>query len=253
MARPSTNCDGRLLDAGIQILREEGLSGLGVRNVCHRAGVNLGMFTYHFATKENFQRQLLVKATDILFDGLSDGLTTVDFPNEDDPLKALSAALEAFVLRVHQEKSLAMALFIGCCQGDELTIESSAHRLPRHFLRLMDLVNDCRKRGVIRGDLSDEQIILMVVSGVVLPILWSKEFIDRLDPNGHVSTKRRKEELSSVYGAKLRLAAILDGLRPVGIPGPLPAIRRLATRVGLIGDGADENSAEDRENSPTMR
>lgn len=237
MARPSTNCDKRLLDAGLSILREEGFSGLGVRKVCERAGVNLGMFTYHFATKENFQRQLLDRAADELFDGLSD---TASAQGDDDPMKALAAALESMVDRIHREKPLAQALFVGCCSGNELAAEASARRLPRHFLRLMELVDDCRLKGAIRADLSSEQVLLTIAGGVILPLLWSREFIDSMDPNGHVSTKRRKDEAASVQGARMRMEVVLDGLRPLDGAGPLPAIRRLATRVGLIGDGADD-------------
>ncbi|MBQ4335112.1 MAG: TetR family transcriptional regulator [Myxococcaceae bacterium] len=45
MVRLSKNCDRLLLDAGIELLKEKGITGISVRQICDRAGVNLGMFT----------------------------------------------------------------------------------------------------------------------------------------------------------------------------------------------------------------
>ena len=54
MSRPSQNLDEKLLKAGRDLIMEEGLSGLNLRAVAKRAGVNLGMFHYHFRNKEEF-------------------------------------------------------------------------------------------------------------------------------------------------------------------------------------------------------
>ena len=59
MSRPSRNVDALLLRAGRELYPETGAAGLSIRKVAERAGVNLGMFHYHFRTKEAFVRQLL--------------------------------------------------------------------------------------------------------------------------------------------------------------------------------------------------
>ena len=46
--RPSRNLDRALLAAGRELLPERGCAGLSVREVADAAGVNLGMFHYHF-------------------------------------------------------------------------------------------------------------------------------------------------------------------------------------------------------------
>ena len=48
MARPSQNVDQRLLEAGLALLPQTGCAGLSVRRLADHAGVNLGMFHYHF-------------------------------------------------------------------------------------------------------------------------------------------------------------------------------------------------------------
>ena len=62
MARPSRNVDRLLLAAGRDLFPDAGAARLSVRKVAAHAGVNLGMFHYHFRTKELFVRQLFAGA-----------------------------------------------------------------------------------------------------------------------------------------------------------------------------------------------
>src|SRR5437763_11542362 len=70
MARPSRNIDRVLLAAGRELLPLTGCRDLSVRQVTERAGVNLGMFHYHFKTRENFIRSLLQEMYEHMFASL---------------------------------------------------------------------------------------------------------------------------------------------------------------------------------------
>src|SRR5918997_6668566 len=59
MPRPSRNQDRLLIEAGKKLLPELGVSGMSLQRVADEAGVNLGMFSYHFKTKANFVRKVL--------------------------------------------------------------------------------------------------------------------------------------------------------------------------------------------------
>src|SRR5258708_2002214 len=59
MPRPSSHLDRKLIAAARGMLPEKGLTGLSVREVARRAGVNVGMFHYHFKSKKAFQRRVL--------------------------------------------------------------------------------------------------------------------------------------------------------------------------------------------------
>ena len=54
MARKSNNLDKKMIEAGIKLLKRHGAANLSVRDVANEAGANLGMFAYHFGTKEKF-------------------------------------------------------------------------------------------------------------------------------------------------------------------------------------------------------
>src|SRR5471032_3520100 len=61
MSRPSAHLDRKLVSAARAMLPETGFSGLAVREVARRAGVNAGMFHYHFKTKDVFLRRVLLE------------------------------------------------------------------------------------------------------------------------------------------------------------------------------------------------
>src|SRR4051812_48734770 len=67
MARPSQNIDQQLLDAGLALLPMTGCRGLSARKLAEHAGVNLGMFHYHFQSKDNFIRILLEQMYEQMF------------------------------------------------------------------------------------------------------------------------------------------------------------------------------------------
>src|SRR6476620_4535652 len=57
--RPSRNLDQVLLATGRDLFPDRGCAGLSVREVAEAAGVNLGMFHYHFKTREAFLRAVM--------------------------------------------------------------------------------------------------------------------------------------------------------------------------------------------------
>ena len=71
MPRPSRNIDELLLRTGREVLAESGSRALSIRHLTQRAGVNLGMFHYHFKSRENFIRTLLQQMYDEMFASLS--------------------------------------------------------------------------------------------------------------------------------------------------------------------------------------
>jgi TetR/AcrR family transcriptional repressor of nem operon len=52
MARPDTGARGKLLDAALRIIREQGYSATSVDELCTAAGVTKGAFFHHYANKE---------------------------------------------------------------------------------------------------------------------------------------------------------------------------------------------------------
>ena len=70
MPRPSQNIDQLLIDAALELLPQTGVRKLSIRQVAQHAGVNLGMFHYHFKTKDAFAAAVLQQLYDGMFASL---------------------------------------------------------------------------------------------------------------------------------------------------------------------------------------
>ena len=74
MPRPSRHLDRALLAAGRELLPALGCSGLTIRQVAEAAGVNIGMFHYHFRTRDVFLRAVMQSAYEEMFSQLPSGI-----------------------------------------------------------------------------------------------------------------------------------------------------------------------------------
>ena len=70
MPRPSRNTDQTLLQSGRALYPQYGCAGLSLRMLAEHAQVNVGMFHYHFQSKDNFLRELLTQMYEELFEQL---------------------------------------------------------------------------------------------------------------------------------------------------------------------------------------
>jgi AcrR family transcriptional regulator len=131
MPRPSRHLDRALLAAGRELLPVHGLSGLTIRQVCEAAGVNIGMFHYHFRTRETFLKALLQGAYEEMFSTLSAVATRQ--ASWSATLRAALGVLGRFLLanRTLMARVLAEAL-----AGDAVARSFLQENFPRH-LRLI--------------------------------------------------------------------------------------------------------------------
>src|SRR6185436_18950028 len=104
-----------LLRSGRLLYPERGSAGLSVRAVTEHAGVNLGMFHYHFRTKENFLRELLQQFYDEMFGSLSDRAHQAG-----PPIARLRAALLFLATFVRDHESVLGRVFADASAGNEV-------------------------------------------------------------------------------------------------------------------------------------
>src|SRR5688572_1720742 len=128
MARPSQNTDQRLIQAARKLLPETGCSGLNLRQVAARAKVNLGMFHYHFKTKNEFLRQVLQEVYEEFFKELE--LEAAHYPT---PKENLRAALSVFAAFARDNRRLFFALMRDAMNGEQVAQDFLRANLHRHI------------------------------------------------------------------------------------------------------------------------
>jgi AcrR family transcriptional regulator len=144
MARPAGDAEKRLIEAGKEILESSGFSGLSVRAVAAKAGVNLGLVSYHFGGKAAFVTRV---AQELYEEFFRDFNLLVE--GETDPERALRKGLLRLAHFVRDHRGLIRGLVMDLATGDENAKNFVLANLPRHGGILAGLALRCKAEGRI--------------------------------------------------------------------------------------------------------
>ena len=163
MSRPSKNIDKKLLRAGKDLIPVMGISGLKIRDVATKAGVNLGMFNYHFGTKDKYFEALMI---DVYNEFLSD--FKLDSERGADPLERLRSAIVGAAYFVRENRMLVAALFEEILKGNRKIAEFARRNMTKHVNIILGLISRCQKEGYI-VKLSIFSIMPLLIGAAILP------------------------------------------------------------------------------------
>lgn len=207
MPRPSRNTDKRLLLAGRKLLPDTGISGLSLRRVAAEAGVNPGMFHYHFKTKEAFVRLVLQDIYEEFFRGFR-----VEAGGEAPPLERLRRALVTVARFARDNRALFLTIIHDVLEGDPQAIRFAQDNVPRHLAIIGGLVEDCQRRGLLeRMPLPAAMAFLLGAIGMPNIALGVAERASARRPFG-VAPGRAEDLLASDAAISLRTDLALKAL-----------------------------------------
>jgi AcrR family transcriptional regulator len=165
MARPGRNIEQALLKSGRKLYAQRGASGLAVRALTDHARVNLGMFHYHFRTKDEFLRRLLSGWYEEMFGALT-GHVHQDGP----PLHRLQEALLFLAQFARDNRPMLSRLLMDAAMGNAVAAQFLRDHAPRHLSLLLALMDDAeRDRLVIK--MPPMQRFAFVMGAVGMPLL----------------------------------------------------------------------------------
>ena len=165
MARPGRNIEQALLKSGRKLYAERGAAGLSVRALTEHARVNLGMFHYHFRTKDEFLRRLLGGWYEEMFEALSgtvqqDGL----------PLHRLQEALFFMASFVRDHRLMLGRMVADAATGQATATQFLRDNAPRHLGLLLSLMDQAEREGLVVKT-PPLQRFIFVMSAVAMPLL----------------------------------------------------------------------------------
>lgn len=165
MARPSRNIDQALLDAGLALLPETGTRNLSIRQITERADVNLGMFHYHFRTKENFIRAVLARVYEEMFAELV--LQVSASATAPANLRNLLGTLARFA---RKNRRLMVRLVSETMSGERLPADFLRRNVPRHLQLIAQVLAQGQREGtLVPGPMP--MLVAFVVGAVAGPLL----------------------------------------------------------------------------------
>ena len=202
MARPSQSIDQLLLDAGLALLPLTGCAGLSVRRVTGHAGVNLGMFHYHFKTRENFIKAVLQRTYEEMFTALVLRVDPAHRPL--DNLRDALGVLGGFGLK---NRLLLVRILGDALSGEPLASVFLKNNLPRHIEVIALLVRQAQTEGSLRSA-PVPQVIAFMAGAIAAPILAATALQTNPDGKGPAGLLLSKQALAQ------RIEFALRGLAP---------------------------------------
>jgi AcrR family transcriptional regulator len=170
--RPSRNLDRVLLAAGRQLLPARGCAGLSVREVADAAGVNLGMFHYHFKSREAFLRALLQSLYEEMFSQL-----TFQGAAEWTAVENLRAALRFLGRFLRANRPILARVMADALCGDTVARDFLAANMPRHLGHMHALIELGQKKGELKP-MPVAQALGLCAGGLAMPILFGGAVVE---------------------------------------------------------------------------
>jgi len=167
MARPSQRIDRALLASGRALFPRAGCAALSVRAVVEHAGVNLGMFHYHFRTKDNFLRTLLQETYEEMYAALAGAVAL-----QGRAIDRLRDALLALAAFAREKRELLGRLWMDVLGGEPVATEFMRANAPRHLGLLLGLMQQAEAEGDL-APLPPMQRFATLMGAVVMPILFA--------------------------------------------------------------------------------
>jgi AcrR family transcriptional regulator len=161
--------DRLLIETGRRLLPKKGAAKLSLREVAEKAGVNLGMFHYHFGTKDEFVRRVLQEIYEEFFSELDQEFRTgVEVRDPVERAKAMFKTAIRFVL-AHRE--LIASVLQDVLSGEKVALEFITANFPRHFNLIHQAVAEAQKHGGFGKDQPPIQIMILCMFTTVVPVI----------------------------------------------------------------------------------
>ena len=228
--RPSRNLDRALLIAGRELFPARGCAGLTVREVADAAGVNLGMFHYHFKSREAFLRALLQSVYEDLFSQLSArAAQTPAGGKQARAIDFLRAALQFMGRFVRANRPLLTRVLVDALGRDPIATEFMDRNMPRHLGLMLALVQQAQKEGSARADVPAPNLMGFCAGSLAMPILFGGAVVER-GPAADATARLIEGTLLSDEALDQRIELALRAIAPTQPPARKPRARAAKAR-----------------------
>ena len=157
-----SGADLKLVNAGIRLAREKGLTGFTVRQLCGKAKVNPGLFHYYFASRENFNRSVL---KELYSSEILKQLEINDLQNLK-PKEKLVAVQELLGNFTKKNSSILASFVTDILSGDGQILSFIAENFTLHIKTIAGVIKECKNEGF----LEDTDTLTLMIS-FILPVV----------------------------------------------------------------------------------
>jgi AcrR family transcriptional regulator len=204
-----SNADRRLIQAAQDMLKHSGLNGMNLRKVAAKAGVNLGMFHYHFKSKDKFTRAVLQDTYEKFFQEFS-----LETTGAGPALSKLRSALFTLGRFIGENRRMLLGILQDLMNKDKVVLDFVKVNAPRHGLVIVGLVKQCQKEGSLRK-ISMPALMPMLMGACLFPLIMVA-MLEHLDVKrfGFIPFGLIKTAMASDRALRDRVDLVLESLAP---------------------------------------
>ena len=136
-----------------------------MRALTEDARANLGMFHYHFRTKDEFLRQLLSRWYEEMYEQLA-----AQVRQEGPPLHRLQEALFFLACFARDQRPMLARVLMDAAAGNAVCAQFLRDNAPRHLGLLLALMDQAEREGLVVA-MPPLQRFIFVMSAVAMPLL----------------------------------------------------------------------------------
>ena len=206
MPRPGRNIAQALLASGRALYPGRGSAGLSVRALTEHAGVQLGMFHYHFGTKDVFLRELLQQFYEEMYGGLGEAAQ-----HAGTPVQRLRGALLFLAHFVREHEAVLGRVFADASGGDAVCAAFLRANAPRHLKLLLQLMQEAEAAGEL-APLPALQRFVFIMGAVALPLVVVPR-VAQLDVAPALVRRQLRKQVTSDEAIAQRVDLALAALR----------------------------------------
>lgn len=151
-----------LIQAGIEILAEEGVGGLSLRKVARRAGVSHAAPYAHFADKQNLIAAIASDGHKRIFEQFEE----IESSHADNPLQQFLSGAWAYMRFGLESPDHYKITFSGAIQ-DEHSHPEFLEYSQRNMQVLRDIIERCRSAGVLNAEHVDPEMQAVGIWGLL--------------------------------------------------------------------------------------
>jgi AcrR family transcriptional regulator len=140
-----------LIEAGIEILSEDGVKGLSLRRVARRAGVSHTAPYAHFVDKQALVAAISTEG----YRNLYEQLTRINNEFRDDPLKKLVEVAWGYIQFAVNDPAHFKITFSGVIEKEK-DYPAFVEISQQSFAFIVELVTECQAAGILRPGPSDQ-------------------------------------------------------------------------------------------------
>lgn len=165
MARPSQNIDQALLNSGRALFPQCGCKDLSLRQLTEHANCNMGMFHYHFRSKDNFLATLLQNMYEELFAQLQ---AETEHPGT--PIERLAHTMILLARLLREHGHWLGRVWSDAAHGESVAQEFLKKNGSRHMQLLISLIMQAKLDGSL-GEIAPMQAFTFLMGSIAAPMV----------------------------------------------------------------------------------